>query len=267
MREGIRALPHEMTNYDSVQYRSLAGKGIVITGGASGIGAAMVEAFAAQGARVDFLDIDEEAAKVLTSSLDGKPVRFHRCDVTDIASLRRTLAAIEDGSGAIETLVNNAARDDRHAFERVEPGYWNDNLAVNLNHQFFATQAVAPAMAKRGSGSIILLGSVAWMRGRPGLVAYTTAKAAINGLTRTLARELGESGIRVNCIVPGAIATHRQARLWRTPALEKEFLERQALKLRLDASHVARMALFLASDEAAGCTAQNFIVDAGITVN
>jgi NAD(P)-dependent dehydrogenase (short-subunit alcohol dehydrogenase family) len=255
-----------MTIYDSVRYRSLAGKGVLITGGASGIGAAMVEGFVAQGARVDFLDIDEDSAKALTSSLDGKPVRFHRCDVTDTGSLRRTLAAIEE-SGPIHVLVNNAARDDRHSFATVEPGCWNDNLAVNLNHQFFATQAVAPAMAKRGAGSIIMLGSVAWMRGRPGLVAYTTAKAAINGLTRTLARELGESGIRVNCIVPGAVVTERQARLWRTPALEQEFLDRQALKFRLDASHVARMALFLASDEAAGCTAQNFVVDAGITVN
>jgi NAD(P)-dependent dehydrogenase (short-subunit alcohol dehydrogenase family) len=256
-----------MTTYDSVHYRSLLGRGIVVTGGASGIGAAMVEAFAAQGARVDFLDIDEEAARALLSEFDGKPVRYHRCDVTDIASLRRTIAAIEDESGPIHALVNNAARDDRHAFASVEPGYWDDNLAVNLNHQFFATQAVAPAMAKRGAGSIIMFGSVAWMRGRPGLVAYTTAKAAINGLTRTLARELGESGVRVNCIVPGAIVTERQAKLWRTPALEQEFLDRQALKFRLDASHVARMALFLASDEAAGCTAQNFIVDAGITVN
>ena len=267
MRKGIGVLPREMTNYDSVQYHSLAGKGIVITGGASGIGAAMVEAFASQGARVDFLDIDHKAAKGLISNFDGKPVRFHCCDVTDVDALRRTLAAIENGSGPIHALVNNAARDDRHAFESVEPGYWNANFAVNLNHQFFATQAVAPAMAERGGGSIIMLGSVAWMRGRPGLVAYTTAKAAINGLTRTLARELGESGIRVNCIVPGAIATDRQNRLWRTPALETEFLERQALKLRLDASHVARLALFLASDEAAGCTAQNFIVDAGLTMN
>jgi len=260
-------LPREMTKYHSVQYRSLAGKGIVITGGASGIGAAMVEAFATQDARVDFLDIDEEGAKALVSNFDGKPVRFHHCDVTNTASLRRTIAAIEEKSGPIHTLINNAARDDRHPIEHVEPGYWNENLAINLNHQFFATQAVAPAMAKRKTGSVIMLGSVAWMRGRPGLVAYTTAKAAINGLTRTLARELGENGIRVNCIVPGAIATERQARLWRTPTLEKEFLERQALKLKLDASHVARMALFLASDEAAGCTAQNFIVDAGITVN
>jgi len=255
-----------MADYDSVLYRSLEGRVVLITGGASGIGAAMVEAFAAQAARVHFLDIDEEAAAVLVGRL-GRRVGFRRCDVTDIAALRAAIAAIEDGAGPIEVLINNAARDDRHEMASVEPDYWDRNLAVNLNHQFFATQAVARGMAERGGGSVIMFGSVAWMRGRPGLVAYTTAKAAINGLTRTLARELGPSGIRVNCIVPGAILTERQMTLWRTPELEREFLDRQALKFRLDASHVARMALFLASDEAAGCTAQNFIVDAGITVN
>jgi len=256
-----------MSLYDSVRYASLADKGVLITGGASGIGAAMVEAFVAQGARVDILDIDDEAAAALTTKLAGHKLRYRRCDVTDVAALRAAVAAAEAESGPIDVLINNAARDDRHPMAEVEPAYWNNNLAVNLNHQFFASQAVAPPMARRGSGSIILFGSVAWMRGRPGLVGYTTAKAAINGLTRTMARELGASGIRVNCIVPGAIATERQAKLWRTPELEAEFLERQALKIRLDAGHVARMALFLASDEASGCTAQNFIVDAGITVN
>jgi NAD(P)-dependent dehydrogenase (short-subunit alcohol dehydrogenase family) len=255
-----------MTDYYSVRYRSLEGRVVLITGGASGIGAAMVEAFAAQAARVHFLDIDEEAATALIGRL-GRRVGFRRCDVTDVAALRATIAAIEDEAGPIEALINNAARDDRHEMVSVEPDYWDRNLAVNLNHQFFATQAVAQGMAERGGGSVIMFGSVAWMRGRPGLVAYTTAKAAINGLTRTLARELGPRGIRVNCIVPGAILTERQMTLWRTPELEREFLDRQALKFRLDASHVARMALFLASDEAAGCTAQNFIVDAGITVN
>jgi len=255
-----------MADYDSVLYRSLERRVVLITGGASGIGAAMVEAFAAQAARVHFLDIDEAAAAVLVGRL-GRRVGFRRCDVTDIAALRAAIAAIEDEAGPIEVLINNAARDDRHEMASVAPDYWDKNLAVNLNHQFFATQAVARGMAERGGGSVIMFGSVAWMRGRPGLVAYTTAKAAINGLTRTLARELGPSGIRVNCIVPGAILTERQMTLWRTPELEREFLDRQALKFRLDASHVARMALFLASDEAAGCTAQNFIVDAGITVN
>jgi NAD(P)-dependent dehydrogenase (short-subunit alcohol dehydrogenase family) len=256
-----------MTHYDSVRYRSLEDRVVLITGGASGIGAAMVEAFAAQAARVHFLDIDEEAAAVLIRRLDREPVSFRRCDVADVAALRAAIAAVENEAGPIEALINNAARDDRHEMVSVEPDYWNRNLAVNLNHQFFATQAVARGMAERGGGSVTMFGSVAWMRGRPGLVAYTTAKAAINGLTRTLARELGPSGIRVNCIVPGAILTERQMKLWRTPELEQEFLDRQALKFRLDASHVARMALFLASDEAAGCTAQNFIVDAGITVN
>jgi NAD(P)-dependent dehydrogenase (short-subunit alcohol dehydrogenase family) len=225
-----------MSVYNSVEYRSLAGKGVLITGGASGIGAAMAEAFAAQGARVDILDIADEAAAALLAKLDGKSLRYRNCDVTDIKALRAAIAATEAESGPVDVLINNAARDDRHAMADVEPGYWNDNLAINLNHQFFATQAVAPAMAKRGGGSVILFGSVAWMRGRPGLVGYTTAKAAVNGMTRTLAREA-------------------------------EFLDRQALKIRLDASHVARMALFLGSDESAGCTAQNFIVDAGITVN
>jgi NAD(P)-dependent dehydrogenase (short-subunit alcohol dehydrogenase family) len=256
-----------MTIYDSVRYRSLEGRVVLITGGASGIGAAMVEAFVTQDAVVHFLDIDEHAACTLVGRLDGRRVSFQRCDVTDIAALRAAIAAVEARSGAVEALINNAARDDRHEMASVEPPFWDKNLAVNLNHQFFATQAVSRRMAERGRGSIIMFGSVAWMRGRPGLVAYTTAKAAINGLTRTLARELGQSGIRVNCIVPGAILTERQEKLWRTPELEQEFLDRQALKFRLDASHVARMALFLASDEAAGCTAQNFIVDAGITVN
>jgi NAD(P)-dependent dehydrogenase (short-subunit alcohol dehydrogenase family) len=256
-----------MTIYDRVRYSSLEGRVVLITGGASGIGAAMVEAFAAQGARVHFLDIDEQAAAALIGRLDGKCVDFQRCDVTDVTALRAAVATVEAQSGPIEALINNAARDDRHEMASVEPDYWDRNLAVNLNHQFFATQAVARGMTERGGGSIIMFGSVAWMRGRPGFVAYTTAKAAINGLTRTLARELGPRGIRVNCIVPGAIQTERQMKLWRNPELEREFLDRQALKFRLDASHVARMALFLASDEAAGCTAQNFIVDAGITVN
>jgi NAD(P)-dependent dehydrogenase (short-subunit alcohol dehydrogenase family) len=140
-------------------------------------------------------------------------------------------------------------------------------LAVNLDHQFFATQAVAPGMAAAGGGAVILFGSISWMRGRPGMVAYTAAKAAINGMTRTLARELGPQSIRVNCIVPGAIRTERQAALWRTPEIDRQFLELQALKFHLDASHVARMALFLASDQAAACTGQNFIVDAGLTLN
>jgi NAD(P)-dependent dehydrogenase (short-subunit alcohol dehydrogenase family) len=161
-------------------------------------------------------------------------------------------------------LVNNAARDDRHPFAAVTPEYWDENQAVNLRHQFFAAQAVAPQMESAGGGSIINLGSVSWMRGRPEIAGYTTAKAAINGLTRTLARELGALNIRVNCIVPGAIATERQRALWFSPEQEQRFIDQQCLKFRLSEHDVARTALFLASDEARGITGQNLIVDAGL---
>ncbi|MGH8176764.1 MAG: SDR family NAD(P)-dependent oxidoreductase [Steroidobacter sp.] len=251
--------------YDSVSYRSLSGRSVLVTGGASGIGAEIVRAFASQGARVAFVDIDDRAAEALVTELPL--VVYRRCDLRDIDALRLTIASIEQDAGGVDVLVSNAGRDDRHDFHAVEPAYWNECLALNLNHHFFAAQAVERGMARRGSGSLILLGSVSWMRGRPGLVGYTTSKAAINGLTRTLARELGSSGIRVNCIVPGAILTERQRELWLTPELNQQFLDLQALKFRLDPTHVARMALFLSSDESQGCTGANFIVDAGLTQN
>jgi NAD(P)-dependent dehydrogenase (short-subunit alcohol dehydrogenase family) len=251
-------------DYTTVQYRSLENRAVVITGGASGIGEEMVRAFVAQGARVSFLDIDAERGGVLSASTGAV---FHACDVTNIARLREVLARIEVDNGAVDVLVNNAGKDDRHALCEVEPDYWRRALALNLDHQFFATQAVSKGMAERGRGSVIMLGSISWMRGRPGMVGYTTAKAAINGMTRTLARELGPSGIRVNCIVPGAILTERQEKLWLTPELNQQFLDLQALKFRLNASHVAKLALFVASDESAGCTGSNFIVDAGLTQN
>jgi len=249
---------------ETARYPSLAGKAVLITGGASGIGAAMVEAFARQGSRVFFIDIDTGSGAALAERLDGA-ARFHTCDVTDIAALRTTIRTIEaDAGGALGVLVNNAARDDRHGVEAVEPDSWHRTLALNLDHQFFATQAVVPAMAARGGGSVILLGSLSWMRGLPGMVGYTTAKAAIGGLARTLAREFGPQKIRVNCLVPGAIVTERQRRLWTPPEADADILARQALKFRLDPSHVARMALFLASDESAGCTGGNFLVDGGV---
>jgi NAD(P)-dependent dehydrogenase (short-subunit alcohol dehydrogenase family) len=237
---------------------------VLITGGASGIGAEMVAAFAAQGARVAFLDIDAASGMALAASLPG--TRFLSCDVTDIDALRTAIRAIA-ADLPIAALINNAARDDRHAMADLEPDDWRRTLAVNLDHQFFASQEVARGMAERGAGSVVMMGSISWMRGRPGLVGYTTAKAAINGLTRTMARELGPSGIRVNCLVPGAIRTERQERLWASPEVSQGFIELQALKFRLDASHVARMALFLASDESGGCTGANFMVDAGLTQN
>jgi len=248
--------------YDTVRYVSLRGRNILITGGASGIGGEMTKAFAAQDARVTFIDIDE-AAGAETAKATG--AAFHRCDVTDTPRLRAVIAGIEAATGAVDVLINNAAKDDRHDMAGVEPDYWRRALALNLDHQFFATQAVRARMAAAGRGSIIMLGSVSWMRGIPGMVGYTTAKAAINGLTRTMARELGPDGIRVNCIVPGAILTPRQEKLWLTPELNRQFIEQQALKFRLDAGHIARMALFLGSDESAGCTGANFIVDAGLT--
>lgn len=253
-----------MADYATAQYRSLAGRAVVISGGASGIGADMVAAFRQQGARVAFLDVDEAGGNRVAAATGAT---FHACDVTDIPRLRSVLAAVEAEAGGVDVLVNNAGKDDRHAYGDVEPESWRRALALNLDHQFFATQALAPGMAARGGGSVVMLGSISWMRGRPGLVGYTTAKAAINGLTKTMARELGPSGIRVNCIVPGAILTERQETLRLTPELNQQFLDLQALKFRLDASHVARMALFLASDESAGCTGANFLVDAGLTQN
>jgi NAD(P)-dependent dehydrogenase (short-subunit alcohol dehydrogenase family) len=251
-------------SYDGVRYRSLENSGVLITGGASGIGAELVRGFHAQGAKVTFLDIDDEAGAALVGELPG--VAYRHCDLRDVDALRAAVDAAE-AAAPLEVLVNNAARDDRHGFFDVEPADWERFLGANLHHQFFATQAAARHMRGRGRGCIILTGSISWMRARPGMVAYTAAKSAINGMTRTIARELGGAGIRVNCVVPGAIRTERQARLWRTPELDAQILELQALRISLDGSHVARMALFLASDQAAGLTGQNFIVDAGLTLN
>ena len=250
-------------DYSTVQYRSLDNRSVVITGGASGIGEEMVRAFVAQGSHVSFIDLDVERGSALASATGAS---FYDCDVTDIENLRVTLESI-GRERAVDVLVNNAGKDDRHELGDVEPEYWRRALALNLDHQFFATQSVSKQMASVGHGSVIMLGSISWMRGRPGMVGYTTAKAAINGMTKTLARELGPFGIRVNCIVPGAILTERQEKLWLTPELNQQFLDLQALKFRLDAGHVARLALFLGSDESTGCTGANFIVDAGLTQN
>jgi NAD(P)-dependent dehydrogenase (short-subunit alcohol dehydrogenase family) len=235
----------------TARYASLQNRAVLITGGASGIGAHYVREFAAQGARVTFLDIDAKAAAALAADLPQ--ARFIACDVTDIAALRAAIAE----AGEVEVLINNAARDDRHTLDEVEPDYWRRTLALNLDHQFFATQAVIPQMRARRAGCIIMMGSISWMRARGGMVGYTAAQA----------RELGEHGIRVNSVVPGAINTERQAALWRSPEIDRQIIENQALKIALDGSHVARMGLFLASDEASGLTGQNFIVDAGMTLN
>ena len=254
----------ERQSLPGARYPDLAGRTVFVSGGGSGIGASFVTAFAHQGCRVAFVDIADAPSLALVAALPAGHVRYERCDVRDIAALKAAIGGAAAALGPITVLVNNAARDDRHALEDVTPEYWDENLAVNLRHQFFAAQAVVPAMAAAGGGSIINLGSISWMRGRPAMAAYTTSKAAISGMTRVLARELGGRNIRVNAIVPGAIETPRQRALWNTPEVEQEFLDQQCLKFRLSGDDVARAALFLASDEARGITGQNLIVDAGL---
>ena len=248
------------------RYPSLRNVPVVITGGASGIGAAMVEHFARQGARVGFLDIAEASAarliKTLEPQVENPPV-FQPCNLTDIATLRIRLDALERQFGAIGVLVNNAANDDRHRFLDVTPEYWDERMNVNLRHQFFAAQAVIPSMTRAGKGSIINMSSIAWIIPSTGLPAYVTAKAGIVGLTRTLAREFGPSNIRVNAVSPGAIMTERQRRLWMTPQYLAEIMDRQSLKRELGPEDVARLVLFLASDDSGAITGQNFIVDGG----
>lgn len=242
-------------------YPSLKDRVVFVSGGASGIGAVLVKEFAEQGARVAFCDIDEAAAGLVAQRHGA---RFLRCDVTDVVALKKVLDLVQRELGAIRVLINNAGNDQRHSLEDLTLDYWNKCLALNLNHHVFATQAVASGMAAAGGGSIINLGSISWMRGRPNLVGYTTAKAAISGLTRTLARELGDKDIRVNALVPGAIVTDRQSALWRNADEDKKFIELQCLKYRLDPGHIARTALFLAADDSNGITGQNIIVDAGL---
>ena len=247
-------------------YPSLRDRVVMITGGGSGIGAAMVELFALQGSRVAFLDILDEPAKRLIESLAGKCSQvpyFVRCDLADIPALRAAVAEIEARVGPVQVLVNNAANDDRHKSEDVTPEYWDNRMNVNLRHQFFASQAVQPGMKAAGGGSIINMSSIAWVIPSTGIPVYVTAKAAVIGLTRTLARELGSAGIRVNSVLPGAINTERQVRMWRTPEYDEEVLSRQCLKRKLMPDDVARMVLFLAADDSSGITSQSHIVDGG----
>jgi D-xylose 1-dehydrogenase len=250
----------------SAHYPSLQKAVVLITGGATGIGAAMVEQFALQEARVAFLDIAEENAarliEKLAPAVADRPA-FVKCDLTDIAELRSAIGKIEAQFGAVRVLVNNAASDDRHKLSEVTPEYWDARMNVNLRHQFFAIQAVAPGMTRAGGGSIINMSSIAWMIPSTGLPAYVTAKAGIVGLTRTLARELGGANIRVNCVSPGAIMTERQLRLWMTPDYIAEIMQRQSLKRELTPEDVAKTVLFLASDNSSAITGQNFVVDGG----
>lgn len=247
----------------SAIYPSLKDRTVLVTGGASGIGEAIVRAFAGQGARVGFLDIDVEGGAKLASEFEADRVAFEACDLRDIAALRSAISAVSTRFGPITILVNNAARDDRHDMDTVTPEYWDERMATNLRHQFFAAQAVAPGMREAGGGAIVNIGSVSWMIGQGGMPCYTTAKSAVQGLTRSLARDLGPANIRVNTVVPGWIMTQRQIDLWLTPESEAELMQRQCLKRKLMPEDVAKAVLFFASDEAGACTNQSYIVDGG----
>lgn len=245
---------------------SLVDKAVIVTGGATGIGAAIVEEFAAHGAKVGFLDIDEAAAGTLVASLTDGPAHaplFRQADLTEANHIASIFAELVDALGGADILVNNAASDDRHLLSEITPQYWRDRLAVNLDHHVFAAQAVLPAMERAGGGAIINMGSCSWRLGLGGMTAYVTAKAAIEGLTNGLARELGPKRIRVNCVIPGFIRTARQVDKWLTPELEKVIFEGQCLPDFIEPADVAAMVAFLASDAARSCTSGTYTVDGG----
>ena len=249
---------------DGAVYPSLAGKRVIVSGGGSGIGEGIVEAFARQGSAVAFVDVQDEASKALVSRLAAAPVPplFVNCDITVSVDYGAKIARLVDRLGGCDVLVNNAANDDRHTVDEVTPEYWDERMAVNLKHQFFAAKAVRPAMHEAGGGSIVNLGSISWHLGLPDLTIYQTAKAAIEGLTRSLAREWGRENIRVNAIIPGNVQTPRQMK-WYTPEGEAEIVAQQCLDGRIQPRDVAALALFLASDDARYCTGHNYWVDAG----
>jgi len=246
-------------------YPDLAGQVVLVTGGASGIGAAITRRFAQQGSVVAFLDIQREAGETLARDLTdaGHAVHFRQVDLTDTEALRKAIADVGTTLGSIQILVNNAAHDERHHTETVTPAYWDDRIAVNLKHQFFAAQAVLPSMKAAMGGVIINFGSTSWMAGQGGMAAYTASKSGVIGLTRSLARDFGPYDIRVNAIAPGWIMTERQIEKWLTPEGEAELMRRQCLKRHLVPDEVARFTVFLASEEASACTAQHYVVDGG----
>ncbi len=257
-----RARRVEYVVSSSAVFPDLAGKVVIVTGGASGIGAAVVRAFARQHSKVALIDVAKEEGLRIAEEI-GADSLFVEADITDIAALRAAIGTTRAKLGAIDVLVNNAARDDRKETADVTPEFWDAQMAVNLRPQFFAAQAVLPDMQARGAGAIINFSSISWREGRGGMPAYTTAKAAINGLTRSLARDFGNRNIRVNTISPGWIHTERQQRLWITPGGERLMLERQCLKRWLVPEEVANVVVFLASETASACTGQDYIVDGG----
>ncbi|WP_272916667.1 SDR family NAD(P)-dependent oxidoreductase [Novosphingobium silvae] len=259
------AMSDSVENTGMARFPSLAGKGVFVSGGGSGIGAALVEAFALQGAKVLFVDIADEPSRALVAKLDGKvefTPRFVAGDLRDLAFVRTRIGEAHAELGRLDILVNNAANDDRHHIADVTPEYWDERMAVNLRHLFFASQAAIPFMEAAGAGVILNFGSISWHLALDQLSLYQTAKAGIEGMTRAMARELGEKNIRVCAIVPGNVQTPRQER-WYTPEGEREILDAQCLKARVQPEDVAALALFLASDDARMCTGHEYFVDAG----
>ncbi len=247
-------------------YPSLEERVVVVTGGASGIGEAVVEAFVRQQARVVFLDIQDAAAERLISRLVAEGLRapaYYPCDLTEVLVLQRTVLEIVDRFGAVDVLVNNAGNDTRHSVESVTPESWDRTMAINLKQQFFMVQAVAPSMRTARRGSIINMGSIAWVIPSTNVPVYVAAKAAVVGMTRTLAHEFGGDEVRVNCVMPGAIVTERQKRLWFTEQYKAEVLANQALKRMILPDEVARLVLFLAADDSSAITSQSYVVDGG----
>jgi len=255
-----------MTEERYARYASLKDRVVLITGGASGIGEAIVTRFAEQGATVAFFDVQDDAGRALADQLAARgctrPEYIH-CDLADLTALQAAVARVLAAHGTVDVLVNNAANDQRHTIGEVTPEYWDHSMAVNLRPQFFMIQAVLPAMKKAGCGSIINMSSISWMIPSTGLPVYVAAKAAIVGLTRTMAHELGPSGIRVNAVLPGAIATERQKQLWYTPEYKAKILASQALKRDILPDDVARLVLFLAADDSSAITNQSYVIDGG----
>jgi NAD(P)-dependent dehydrogenase (short-subunit alcohol dehydrogenase family) len=246
-------------------YPSLKGRTVVVTGGGSGIGESIVTHFAAQGAKVGFLDINEKASKALATRLAKKrqKVHFEAVDLTDIDALRKGIRNIRKVFGPVTILINNAAHDERHRLEDVTPEYFDDRIRVNLRHQFFTIQEIVPDMKKAGGGTIVNMTSTSWMNGSKGMPVYVAAKAATYGLVRGLARDLGPFNIRINAFAPGWIMTERQKKLWVTPAAIERLMQDQCLQRTLTPDDMARAVLFLASDESSAATNQNFVFDGG----
>ena len=253
-----------MTQSRGAIYPDLEGKSVIVTGGGSGIGAAIVQAFARQKAKVGFIDIAEASSRALVANLGtGASVHFVHADLRDISALRAAIVEIAARHGDADILINNAAHDERHSTLEVTPEHFDERIAVNLRHAFFAAQAVLPGMRAKGGGAIVNFSSISWMASMGGMAVYTASKSAMIGLTRSLARDFGPDNVRVNAIAPGWVRTERQVEMWLTPESDKARLEAQCLKRWIEPDDIARFAVFLASEDGSACTAQHYVVDGG----